>query len=513
MPTIDSARRQPRLVEAQWPRYSKAAMHPTNITLFKDAQAKIKIERELTLSNIGCRIQMTHAEKKADLPWLKPARFGDARTDKGSLRHNANVKSLYGIAGDYDGEQMDFDEACEIVKKANVLALLYTSPSHREDAPRWRVIFLFSTELDPAQHHRMMARGNGILGGILSAESFTLSQSYYYGSCGNNPPPRVEMIAGDFIDLRDDLDATAVGKRAKAPADNYGSGNNVVDFPLGPRPPWVERLVGATSRLADAAQANMPGDGRHWFDRLSPERMGACICAIAGHPEFIKRAEGDYLQFRDDVWAFADAARLGAVGAFESCDTWRKTSAMPYKRDPDAELQKIWGDFDATRSKSVTVARLIRIASELEIDLSEFRDEVDAPANAEAGEQVDTRQSTTGVEAAPSGNRLRLGGKNATFDRMRRPRSPLTVTAAQPGAAKTGLGIHIAVALAAGHTTVGPYPVKGSELRVLYVSAEENCDELNLLIGAAGSVLSLSSAEEAQVEKNLFTVDAAEVGW
>ena len=33
----------------------------------------------------------------------------------------------------------------------------------------------------------MVARLNGVLGGILSAESFTLSQSYYYGSINHNP--------------------------------------------------------------------------------------------------------------------------------------------------------------------------------------------------------------------------------------------------------------------------------------------------------------------------------------
>jgi hypothetical protein len=73
----------------------------------------------------------------------------------------------------------------------------------------------------------MVARLNGLFGGALGGESFTLSQSYYYGtarrikngdgSIMEGTPVRVEIVEGDFIDLRGDLadDSTHLADAAK----------------------------------------------------------------------------------------------------------------------------------------------------------------------------------------------------------------------------------------------------------------------------------------------------------
>jgi hypothetical protein len=51
-------------------------------------------------------------------------------------------------------------------------------------------------------------------------ESWTLSQSYYFGSVNQNPSHRVEIITGTPIDLMVELDAGAISKpRAKAADD------------------------------------------------------------------------------------------------------------------------------------------------------------------------------------------------------------------------------------------------------------------------------------------------------
>jgi hypothetical protein len=117
---------------------------------------------------------------KEHCPFMKLAVFGDRRTDLRSLRHNANVISISGVEGDYDGEQVPLSEAAALLRAAGVKAILYTSPSHRPEAPRWRVLVPLSRPASP-DARRALARVNGVLGGILSKESFTLSQSYYYG--------------------------------------------------------------------------------------------------------------------------------------------------------------------------------------------------------------------------------------------------------------------------------------------------------------------------------------------
>ena len=46
---------------------------------------------------------------------------------------------------------------------------------------------------------------------MFAPESFALSQSYYYGSVKRNAAHCAVIVAGDCIDLRDDLDAGAIG--------------------------------------------------------------------------------------------------------------------------------------------------------------------------------------------------------------------------------------------------------------------------------------------------------------
>ncbi len=183
------------------------------ITFFKSYSATVKDEADWSLEALARCIETVTAPQKADLPWLKLAKFGDIRTiPKNSLRHDANVLAVTGIEADYDGEEVSFSVAVEIATKAGILALIYTSPSHTEDAPRWRVLCPLSQEMPPDLRARMLGRLNGLYRGILAGESWTLSQSYYYGSIAANPSHRVKLIDGTPIDLHDDLDEIWLGK-------------------------------------------------------------------------------------------------------------------------------------------------------------------------------------------------------------------------------------------------------------------------------------------------------------
>jgi hypothetical protein len=167
------------------------------------------------------------APSKNKLPWLKLARFGDKRTDENCLRHDENMLAITGIEADYDGGAMTVDEACELLIKQGLAAVVYTSPSHSVDAPRWRVLCPLSQEVPPARRNHQIGRLNGLFRGIFANESWTLSQSYYFGSVGGNPAHRVEVIEGKPIDDHDDLDAIWLGKpngsKVAADADQHVS--------------------------------------------------------------------------------------------------------------------------------------------------------------------------------------------------------------------------------------------------------------------------------------------------
>jgi putative DNA primase/helicase len=147
---------------------------------------------------------------------LKFATFGEERSSNNSFRHNANVKAISGTELDYDGEQVSFEGAVATLAKARLLALIYTSPSHSAAKPRWRVVLPTSRDLPPTERERLAARVNGVLGGIMAGESFTLSQAFYYGRVGANADHRAVIVSGDFVDQRDDLDAGASGKNGAA---------------------------------------------------------------------------------------------------------------------------------------------------------------------------------------------------------------------------------------------------------------------------------------------------------
>ena len=88
-----------------------AAAHPSlgvAVTFFFGREASTKREELLTCRELAERIRKTTQRSKDRLPWLKLARFGDAKTDKGSLRHDANVRAITGIEADYEPRGSEF---------------------------------------------------------------------------------------------------------------------------------------------------------------------------------------------------------------------------------------------------------------------------------------------------------------------------------------------------------------------------------------------------------------------
>ncbi len=137
---------------------------------------------------------------KAACPLIKLGTFGDVTTSKGSLRHDANVLAVSGIEGDYDEGKIQPLEIWAQLTFAGIQAVVYTTPSHTPQKPRWRVLAPLSGESRPEQRREFVGRLNGVLGGILAPESYTLSQTFYIGRVAGTEYECLES-EGQPIDL------------------------------------------------------------------------------------------------------------------------------------------------------------------------------------------------------------------------------------------------------------------------------------------------------------------------
>lgn len=301
---------------------------PLAITKFNDAGAVCKFENRKSLRELAPIILRRTAATKDALPWLKVASFGDVPTMRGSLRHNANVASVDGVEGDHDAGTLTIEEAGERLRRAGLAALIYTTPSHTPEKPRWRVLCPASRPLLPEERERLCARLNGVMGGALAAESFSLSQAYYYGSVGRNPAHRVDLLDGQAIDLATGLDASALGRdgtpyllvRATIEAEHAPGDLDKDD--LGVEPPW-QRIRAALDSIPVSARDDRE---THWRP-----------VGMALHSETAGSEEG-----------------------FDRWDEWSQASAK-YNAD---DQRRVWESFGRTGGSVARIGTLYHLAKQ-----------------------------------------------------------------------------------------------------------------------------------------------------
>lgn len=154
---------------------------------------------------------------------LSGCSFGTLRNASGSLRHAANVTSVWMVEGDIDAGGVSPAEVAARLRKAGVQAVVYTTPSHTPEAPRCRVLAVLSAAVAPALRYELVSLLNGAVGGLLAAESWTLSQAFYFGRVEGvaYEVHEVEGVPLDVVAYSPDFDAIgppAAPDRAAAPA-------------------------------------------------------------------------------------------------------------------------------------------------------------------------------------------------------------------------------------------------------------------------------------------------------
>lgn len=207
--------------------------------------------------------------RKEEMPLLKLASFRsstltDSLKAQGfkSPRCNPNLDQIYGVEGDYDAEMISVDEAAKRLEAAGLEAFIYTSPSHTKDAPRWRVLAPLSAAWNPGNRNDHLALLNGALGGILTGESFTLSQAYYYGRV-KGVVYETARIHGRYID--DPINGLIIKPIGKPSAERKKRTAGI-----SPQEPLDLSLMASEmelTRLRDAL-AEIPSDDRRMWIRV-----------------------------------------------------------------------------------------------------------------------------------------------------------------------------------------------------------------------------------------------------
>ena len=114
-----------------------------------------------------------HAGKGA-CPLLVLGTFGDQRTAVGTLRHADNVITVTGIECDFDDDEggyLSIEAASDTLRIFGIRAVLRTTASHTLEKPRWRIFLPLLRPHVPGARHGLVARVNGLLGGVLAIES------------------------------------------------------------------------------------------------------------------------------------------------------------------------------------------------------------------------------------------------------------------------------------------------------------------------------------------------------
>jgi hypothetical protein len=177
-----------------------------HITIFPDTHALTRESLFIPLRQFGDMLRTARAPTKQQLRLFSLCSYGDKRTAKNSLRHDANVRECFAVVGDYDGEKVPLTEAAEALHRAGIAAVLVTTPSHTKERPRWRVVAPLSDPLHRnranaagltlSDYQKLVSRLAGIFPDNLAAESWTIAQSWYLGSSDSATDHQLIMLEG-----------------------------------------------------------------------------------------------------------------------------------------------------------------------------------------------------------------------------------------------------------------------------------------------------------------------------
>lgn len=279
----------------------------------RDTQPIIK---RATLRELSGKVgKQRKTPNKLDCPMIKLGTF------KGGVKAD-HIDTFSGVMGDYDAGEVQPDEAAKMLAAAGIGGVIYTTASHTDHAPRWRVLAALSEPTDATGMTEMTGRLNAALGGILGSESFRPALRFFAGVPVGSMEPKVITVDGKPVDKVSDL------------------------TPIFPKAAEVE----PTERKRN-------GDP-------CPHDYETCLAALAALDpnKYLPDDRGQHYEWiRDVLWSFADATGGG---------TEAKADAMRWREGADGidsherqKFERIWKS-DTDKAEGIGWATLFFHARE-----------------------------------------------------------------------------------------------------------------------------------------------------
>jgi hypothetical protein len=257
--------------------------------------------------------------------------FNGSKTANGSLRANDNITVIAGLTGDHDAGTMSIEEAIERLEAAGIVAVVFPSARHTPAFPRWRVVAPLHRPVSLAEYAALMNRLNGVLRGVLSSESWTASQAFFFGPITGKPykvhSTFDDPTEGSCIDQLDELDQIALGKQLGK------EGAALTSMPVG-----VEAIA---KTRAEVGRLLREGDGR----REAVKSMASAMSARGVDADSIRAAvavsASAHFDPRDPVdWRNVEAVIRHFVRKDSAARSAQQQAAMDALRQARRQEQK-----------------------------------------------------------------------------------------------------------------------------------------------------------------------------
>lgn len=181
------------------------------VTIFSNLTGTDLTSQEMTVPEVAAMIGDPAAAAADPERLFKYAKFGNTATAAGSLRHDGNVVSISGIEIDVDDARgLTFAEGCARLDATGIAYDGYRTKRSKPGAERFRFLLPTSRDLAPSERSPLVDRVNGVLGGIVARESWSLSQGYFISVNGKPPADIVFNDSEEFIDEAAELDSGAL---------------------------------------------------------------------------------------------------------------------------------------------------------------------------------------------------------------------------------------------------------------------------------------------------------------